>query len=539
VADRRDLDRAAGALLLIVALALLTVSCARRAVPADESDAAGPIDTAGAVGVVTPATPATIDNDPIDAAYRELDAIRENRIRQLGDYLERIEASADAAGRDEALGALFLLRLRYHELERDSGPTPDAADTLRLIAESTLALAVNDYRSFHDILFVDRDGVVFHTVFRNDQLGRNLTEGELAGTPLARRLREASAESFVLFDDGETASEPSAWFVEPVQGDAGYEGSIVMQCLMQRINDIFTREEYLGRTGETFLVDGDSRMLTASRFSREPTILGLHLSPANIEAKFAERSGRKLVIDYRGYRALTSFEVIEMLDSEWLVVAKIDEAEIITDYYRANHERLAGELLDALSRNCVAAASDCTCEADDIFDSPPSGPMVAVDMDEFRRVGPDEIIRTAGVSTCTAVTLYIPRRFAYLGHAGSYDSMYGGADLDIVGNMAKRVRNYEIPPFERREVRAEVIATHSNSILGAVDRLIEEGFFLTQIRFIYHSGAASAAVLHDTASGITCVQWLDGDRRSIGITKSIDPSANVGEAARRLWIPAG
>jgi hypothetical protein len=79
-----------------------------------------------------------------------------------------------------------------------------------------------------------------------------------------------------------------------------------------------------------FLVNRDRLMLTDSRFQSETSILRQHLSEQNISAKFAEGRGHKIITDYRGQRALTSFEVCPVLDKEWLLIAKIDEDEVVT-----------------------------------------------------------------------------------------------------------------------------------------------------------------------------------------------------------------
>ncbi|NBB95981.1 MAG: hypothetical protein GVY16_09630 [Planctomycetes bacterium] len=459
------------------------------------------------------------------ATYAALDEIRETKRRQLSAYLDRLQAMARQAGHDATLHECFRLQLRFHDLRKASSPPQKILRARRILQQDTLAHAVQNYRGFRDILFVGPEGHVVHNVFQPSPPTSNLLAGPAAVSPLSRRLRATPNQPFVVFDDGAVADEPSAWFVEPMHTDTSPCGWIVMQCSMRRINDIFTRDEYLGRTGETFLVNHDCRMLTSSRFRRKPSILRLHLSPQNIDAKFAEQRGHKLVVDYRGCRAMTSFEVCRMLGSEWLLVAKIDEAEVLTNHYRSHRETLWPALVDAYTPQAAAIDDDPPAQSD--------GETTSVAMNEFRRAGPGERLATHGVRSCTAILACLPGEFAYLAHASPYDALYGGDDLDLLANMIKRIRRYELPPFRRRSLQVVIIAPHTRSLRQAVDHCVDEGVFLSQIRFAHEPRAARAAVRHDVDSGRTGITWSlpNGTLR-----QPASRTQSLGEVARRLWL---
>jgi hypothetical protein len=136
---------------------------------------------------------------------------------------------------------------------------------------------------------------------------------------------------------------------------------------------------------------------------------------------------------------------------------------------------------------------------------------VRVDMDEFQSATPDAALLTWGVSTCTAVVIGRPGHFGYMGHLSTYDSSYGSGDIDVVAQMLKRIRQFEVYPSELSELRAVIVAPHGNSVHGVVDRLLEAGLFLSQITFVRDSAARRADVLHDPAAGTTWVHWFDPD----------------------------
>lgn len=432
-----------------------------------------------------------------ERTYRKLDEVRCEKRAQLQEYLGRIRRLAGAISCDPDMLEAFALRLRFHQLSASQPAPPEARRSLERLTRRIADHFFEHYCEFRDILFVSTDGDIFHTVTHPRRTGTNLFEGPLSDTPLADRLRERPAEAFVDYDDSVFADGPSAFFVEPAEVDQRLAGWFLLQCSIHKINDIFVRDRALGRSGEVFLVNSDCQMLTESRFRRDSSILDLHLSPENIRGKFAEGAGRKIVTDYRGFRALTSFEVCPVLDSQWLLIAKIDEAEAITDHFLRNRDRLRGPLLEVL-------ASQGPIRADPA--EPPSD-AITVHLDEFMKARPGESLITYGVRTCTGVVIHLPGRFAYMGHASIYDAIYGGGNVDLVSHMLKRIRTYEICPYQQRQLQVVVIAPHGQSVGRAVDKLLRAGLFLSQIRVLRDDRARSGTVWHDVDTGQTTVRW--------------------------------
>ncbi len=455
------------------------------------------------------------------ATYKQLDEIRRQRKAQLTGYLERIQRAAAAVRHDQQLRECFRLRLRLEQMPAGVS-TERARDALARLSRTISEHYLHRYRDFYDILFVGPDGTVFHEIRGQGFQGCNLLTGDLRNTPLARRLPGGKAQAFVDFAYLGITGEPSAFFVEPVtEGDGRFLGWFILQCNINRINDIFARNDGLGRTGEVFLVNRDRQMLTDSRFRRDSSILNLHLSPANIEAKFAEKCGHKIVRDYRGCRALSSFEVCGIMGSQWLLIAKIDRAEVVTRRFLQRRQELRDQLLDALGQAVPACCEPLALPPD----------RRVVDMDEFRRAdhctGPSLV--TYGVDTCTAAVICLPGRFVYLGHISPHDSLYGQGSQDLLGRMIERIETYEICPFQLRRLQVVLVAPHRRTLLPAVDKLLDAGLFLSQIRFVHNPKAESATVWHDTKSCRTRVRWSmpagrGPDRfQDAGDTASLEP----------------
>ena len=433
-----------------------------------------------------------------DQAYRKLDLLRAEKKEQLYDYLARIQAKADAIQYDEVMKAFFLLKRKYIHLKKLASPPEHFAKHIEELKTKIRSHYLWNYLLFYDILFVDKGGDVFYTIRQQSDYGKNLFRGKLAKTDLSRRLRDYPRKAFVDYQYYYVSTEPSAFFVVPMEQDEKLEGWLVLQCAINKINDIFSRKASLGITGEIFLVNRNQYMLTDSRFSGESSILRQHLSKENIQSKFEEGSGHKIVVDYRGRRALTAFDVCNLGGAEWLIIAKIDEDEVLTKQYKKSDEQIKKRLLKSVTSHNFNA-----CQVPNS-----SGEQIEVDMDEFCKVRPGQVLRTYGVSSCTAIVLYLPGKFSYMAHISNMDHIYGGATTNLVGRVMDRIERFDIYPYQKRNLQVTLIANHTEAIIPAVDMLVERGVFLSQIKFMHKEDAKYASPIHDCQSGRTLVDWI-------------------------------
>jgi len=459
-----------------------------------------------------------------EEVYRELDRVREDRRSDLTAYLGRIQALAAAVPADPAMRDYFRVKSRYHQLARRQRPPAEAVAAIEELKTRIRIHYLEKYHAFYDILFIDETGFVFSTIRRQADYHQDLFAGEQQRSALVARLLDQPAEAFVDFEYYQVSDEPSAFFVEPMLDEGKQLGWFVLQCAVNKINSIFAREEGLGQTGEVFLVNRQQQLLTESRFRPEPSILNLHLSAANIESKFAEGEGHKIVTDYRGYRALTSFEMVSILDSEWLLIAKIDEDEVITRHFLAHREELMPELEARIRVLQPEPGAD---------PGPPPVPTV-VDLDEFRKSVDGRPLVTYGISTCTGVVMDLPGKFAYLGHASTYDRMYGAGEMDLLDHMFQRISKFEIVPYERRGLRVVLAAPHTESLSAAVEELLRFGFFLSQIRFLHHPEAQSATLVHDPRTGDTLAEWSIAGAGTPGLLQATAASPSLGDLVKEL-----
>ncbi|MBI9056081.1 MAG: hypothetical protein JEY96_19830 [Bacteroidales bacterium] len=245
------------------------------------------------------------------------------------------------------------------------------------------------------------------------------------------------------------------------------------------------------------MVNEESYMLTESSFSPEASVLKLHLSDENISSKFSEGIGHKRIIDYRGYEAITSFEVISIYGLNWLLIAKIDLDEVITNDFISRKE----EYYSIIRKKSLDREMNFVEEIKiDNFSN-------EVNLDQFKRISENGNLYTHGVSTCTAVLITLPKHFSYLAHISAYDALYGGDSTDLISNMFDRIRKYEIPDYLIRELQIYVITPQIRFTQNIIEKFIDEGMFLSQIHLVKNKNASYANVYHDLSIGNIYAEW--------------------------------
>jgi len=443
--------------------------------------------------------PVQAERGPEEWAFARLDHIRQQKVERIEDYCLHMRDLAAKAGADEAVVGFFNVNLEFARALAQ-GEVPESLNqTVSEIREGFNQYYIQHYLAFYDFLFVDLAGDVFYTLRKEDDLRSNLFKSETSEKLAACLAACPDGMAFVDFHQYGPSAEPAAFIVQPLRKNEKQIGWLVLQCSINKINMLFAWIRDLGRTGESFLVNESGYMLTESNFEGSSTILTKRLDDRNIQAKFAEKNGHRVVTDYRGFKALTSFEVVPFMGTRWLVVAKIDRDEVLTDHYLQRGWYYQNRVDDYV-RTRVPAQSQAACR---LFSESP----LRVDMDEVVRATPGKNLETFGISTCSGVLGARPGHFAYLAHISPRDQIYGGRDTDLLGQMLMRIQTFDIHPSEVRDVSFTVVAPHLETLHAIIGRLIEEGFLLSQIRIMYMPDAETARVQYDCQDNLLTVTW--------------------------------
>ncbi len=441
------------------------------------------------------------EKSPYDWAFIQLDYIRQEKVAQLNRFTRKIHTLAIQASTDETIGSFFNMNRYYHDLCKSQKAPASLTKDIEKMRRHFNNYYIKNYFVFYDILFVDMTGSVFYTLRKEADININMSRnGKTLGRLQKAILGKPDQEVFIDYYEYTPSSEPAAFFIEPVYKQDVQDGWIILQCAINSLNSIFSATDDLGQTGETFLVNRKGLMLTESYFKGHSTILKERLDDRNIKAKFSEKKGHRVVTDYRGETALSSFEVFEFLGTSWLVVAKIDKNEITTQHYKQHSRYYEKKIVQHLESLIPLPAGNTT-----IFSHYETA--LRVDMDEFLKAENNEALETWGVSTCTAVLAIVPKKFGYLAHISPKDKIYNENDTNLLAQITKKINAFDIYPFEKRKVVFIVIAPHLNGLGNIIKRLTEDGFLLSQIRVAYNSRAKAAAVLYNYSNNDLIISW--------------------------------
>jgi len=460
-------------------------------------------------------------------AFIRLDYARQEKVQQLRRLCEQVHELATRAREDELMLKFFDVNLKCFALAQEGTPPEELTKKTAEFRKTFNEYYVRNWLAFYDILFIDKQGLVFYSIRKEQDFEQNMFEGDLSRTPLAQCLRKnPQEETFVDFHYYAISDEPGAFFVEPIRKDGEHVGWIVLQFAINKINSLFAGAEQLGETGEALVVNREGYMLTESNFEGNSTILKKKLSNENIEAKFRERQGHRTVTDYRGFTALTSFEVIDFMGTQWLVVVKVDEAQVTTEHFM-QHRNYYNEHIVQYLTHAPTGKSEDTCLPTD------RKTIRRVDMDEFVKADHNELLQTLGVSTCTAIIATYPGKFGYLAHISPVDRIYAGETTNVLGHITKKIKTYDIYKFERRRVRFVIVATHLDSLISIIDKLTEEGFLLAQISVMYHPQAECANVIYDYSKDYLSVAWLPDQPSANKVVQHASDLHNIGTVVKQ------
>ncbi|MFH2091957.1 MAG: cache domain-containing protein [Pseudomonadota bacterium] len=464
---------------------------------------------------------------PYDWALVQLDYIRQEKVDQLERFMARLHSLAREAATDQTITSFFEMNRQYYHVQKFKAAPASLANDVENMRQHFNGYYIANYFAFYDILFVDIDGSVFHTLRKETDHDLNLINSRQSIGMLSEAIaKKPDHEVFVDFYEYGPSSEPAAFFIEPVLKEGVKVGWVILQCPINKLNSIFSATDDMGKTGETFLVNSQGLMLTESYFKGKSTILREHLDDRNIKAKFRETQGHRLVNDYRGAVALSSFKVFTFLDTRWLVVAKIDKAEIITNHYKT-HKTYYGDCLIKYLKKTPLKPSDKPSPI--TYTS-----ALRVDMDEFLKARNHEILETWGVSTCTGLIAAFPKKFGYLAHISPKDRIYNKNETNLLSAITKKIKSFDIYPCERRDVLFLVVAAHFDSLTNAVNQLVDDGFLLSQIRVALNSSARSAAIVYDYDSNRLNITWTMNQKQDHPVAHGLDDLLNAGEIIEKI-----
>ena len=442
--------------------------------------------------------------------FARLEEVRSERRGIIEERLSQLAKKVDQADDDPVL-------MRIFTEVRGMAAAPKKTE---LLEDTSLDLDrhyVERYGEFYDILFVDPDGLVFFSVKMESDFRRNLFSGWLGSTQLGRSLKQNPDIRFIDYDFYGPSDEIAAFFVKRIVTNGRPLGWIVFQFSVNDINTALSDTKNLGRTGEVYLTNRQKLMITQSRLVPQDKGLTVEVDTLALKLAFSNSSGNALIADYRGKRVFSSFEQFRFAGVTWVIVAEIDEDEIVTGFYRRRKADLLDQIVKRLDGGMI---------------TPPDPEAFLakherVDINEFGRAKAGDAIATFGVATCTGIAITGPGKFTYLGHVFPLDAAYLGwwdrlvmnlgfsisassqraGAVDLVETMMNRILRFDVYASEVEDLRAEIFAVHTRSLGSIIDRLIDAGFFLSQISVAIDRGSRSVSAAALGGTGVRTLRW--------------------------------
>ena len=454
-----------------------------------------------------------------DTTFKQLAAVRSAKKKSVISHFEKLFKKATDAGSSDVLLNNFFSRRPNNKPLMMEIPTYSIKET------SLDYYYVKNLNEFYDVLFIDKDGYIFNTIKRESDFRNNIFKGELAGSLLSKQLKSNPNVRFVDYDYYAPSKEAASFIVSPVKKNEVLAGWIIFQYSINTINGLLTivdKNENLGNTGEVYLVNKNKVMLSQSRFSPKNTVMNFKVDTKSLKTALEKGIGQIVAEDYRGVRVFSSFEKISFMGNNWILVAEIDEDEVITKYFRQNFDYYIDKIFQksysGIDNNLVKKDVDAN--------------LIKVDINEYASGTKGDVLSTLGVSTCTGLIISYPGKFSYLGHIYPLDStffstfekstinllfrakgeVFGDGNNDLFGRMFREIREFRIYPSEIRNLNVVIVAVHTDNMKTIIERVLDSGMTLSQIKVLYAPEMEYANILNSVGENEISISWVDAGR---------------------------
>jgi hypothetical protein len=387
--------------------------------------------------------------------FAKLNRLRGSKEKAILDYLNESAQNAKGIAEDKTMLNYFFAN---YNIDFNSNTIVNELDNH----------FIRNYYSYFDILFINKDGFIFNSIKQEQDFHKNLFSGELSKTLLAKKLEANKNIQFVEYEYYFPSNEFAAFFPVPIERNNVFYGWIVLQLPLNAINSILLDRKELGKTGEIYLVNEEKHLLTESRFIEEAAIKKIEINTVAVSKALQNIFAEEIIKDYRGINVYSSFSKIEFLGTDMIIIAEIDEDEVLTNYFLKNADYYLEKVTEPYNRKSVRGVSF-------INDSTISK---RVDINEYSKTHGDKVLYTKGVSTCSAVIIFRPNKFGYLSHISPLDKtyypnyfmelitefslkyLYNTETTDFLKEITQRVVYYEVLPSQLYSLELVFVANH-------------------------------------------------------------------------------
>ena len=189
--------------------------------------------------------------------------------------------------------------------------------------------------NFDSVSYINKEGF-----FKNSTLSLGIQYPSAIGRPYfeAAQLGKDYISDVVM---SRNSGVPIINFSSPVYGNNGNFQGMILGSVKTATLEMLLRDNWIGQTGEIYLVNRDGTFITEPRYIDTLIEKGLIEENAIMKHRISDDALRNIRLgesstatwlDYRGERVLGAYQYIP--EREWTLIGKIDESEVLTPIYR-------------------------------------------------------------------------------------------------------------------------------------------------------------------------------------------------------------
>ncbi|MCP4996232.1 MAG: methyl-accepting chemotaxis protein, partial [Gammaproteobacteria bacterium] len=195
---------------------------------------------------------------------------------------------------------------------------------------------------YYDLFLIHPEGRVFYSVSKEADYNTNMVHGKYKDSGLGKLVRKVlQTDRYGVADFERYApsnDDPAAFIAQPYMKKGKVELIIALQLSLDAINTIMQQRDGMGKTGETYLVGADKLMRSDSFLDPEGhsvkasfagTVKNNGVDTEAASEALAGRTATKIIQDYNGNPVVSSYKPIKVGDTNWALLAEIDEAEVM------------------------------------------------------------------------------------------------------------------------------------------------------------------------------------------------------------------
>ena len=273
-------------------------------------------------------------NSIIDRTFEQLTALRSAKKKQIQSFFpDRI--------RDiELLASAAFIKQLIHEIPENKNPGHISNSFCQnQIPTSPILRYLFSYPFYQSFIIVSQDGSGIKIQQRSqDTCLITYKPGSASFPPRAKTIEPFPGVDFLQGDGYAFLDSTSLYFAAAVtDNQQKVLGKVYAEVPFRSLTMVTLErpsEEGMGNTGEVYLINQDSMMITASRFIPD-AIMNTRVNTKSARLALEDSTGTIITDDYRDVKVLSAFSNLNIPGINWGILAEIDYQEAMKPVYAA------------------------------------------------------------------------------------------------------------------------------------------------------------------------------------------------------------